>query len=252
MKRAKEIESLARRIQFEPDASADDRILSAAQAALGARAQVPRLTETCPTARWIMKGPLMRLAVAAAMVVAGTRIGTYFFGGIPGIAWAVVLRKVNGFTTCIFRTREVETTGPRPDGFEFAAERESKNYRSEVYGSFSEEYENGKLVHRSYTLLQEKQRLHFFGGKAHKLCFRGPLSEKDIQEFQNDDPRRKVAKILRGDYVEIGNDVIEGKPVRGVELRDLGLLAPEGERCLHWMTTTHDSGSTFRPSCRCG
>lgn len=230
MKRAKEIESLAKRTWFEPDASADQRILSAAEAALVRRAHVPHLAETRSTARWIVRNPLTRLAVAAAMVTAGTRIGTYFFGGIPGVVWAVVLRKVNSFTTCIFRTRGVETSGPRPDGFEFAVETESKDYRSEVYGSFSEGYENGKLVRRGYTLLQEKQHLYFFGGEARKVCFRRPLNERDVQEFQKDDPRLKVAKILAGDYVEIGTDVIEGKPVRGVELRDLSLLAPEGEK----------------------
>jgi len=227
MKQAREIESVARGIRFEPDASADERILSAAQGALGRRAHVPYLIQTHPVARWIMKGPLMRLAVAAAVVTAGTRIGTYFFGGIPGVVWAVVLRKINGFTTCVFRSREVETSGPRPNGFEFAVEKESKNYRSEAYGSFSEEYENGRLARRMYTLLQEKQRL-YFGIGTPKVCFRSPVSEKDIEEFQKCDPRQRVARVLTGDYVEIGTDVIEGKPVRGAELRDPSVLVPEG------------------------
>ncbi len=231
MKQAREIESVARTIRFEPNASADERILSAAEAALGRRAHVPYLIQTHPVARWIMKGPLMRLAVAAAVVTAGTRIGTYFFGGIPGVVWAVVLRKINGLTTCVFRSREVETSGPRPNGFEFAVEKESKNYRSETYGSFSEEYEKGKLVRRSYMLLREKLCLSFFPRAwAPKLCYRSPLSEKDIEGFQKDYPRQKVARILTGDYVEIGTDVIEGKPVRGAELRDPSVLVPEGEK----------------------
>jgi len=202
----------------------------AAEAALSNRTQVPHFVRARPVARWIMKGPLMRLAVAAAMVMAGTRIGTYFFGGIPGIAWAVVLRKVNGFATCIFRTRTVETTGPRPDGFEFATEKESKNCRSEVYGSFSEEYENGRLRVRHYLLLQERQHFSLFGDRPPKLCMRTPFGEKSLQAYRDDDPRRMVARVLAGGCVEIGKDVIEGKPVRGVELRDPSLLAQEGQK----------------------
>jgi hypothetical protein len=41
------------------------------------------------------------------------------------------------------------------------------------------------------------------------------------------DPRRTVAKILAGKYVELGTDVIEGKVVRGVELRDPRFLVEE-------------------------
>ena len=44
-----------------------------------------------------------------------------------------------------------------------------------------------------------------------------------------EDPGEDLAKILAGDYVEIGRDIIEGKAVRGVELRDPNVLAHEGE-----------------------
>lgn len=214
MKTPKEIESLARKMRFEPAVEADRRILSGAQAVLDRRIEV-RLS-----GRWNIKSTLMRLAIAAAVVIAGTRIGTHFFGQIPGVTWAVVLRKVKRFATCVFRTRSVETTGPRPDGFEFSTETETRNYRSEVYGAYCKEYENGKLAVRNYTQLQERQYLFFYEAKLPKSCWRGPFDEEGVQEFQNNDPRRMVAKILAADCEEIGTDVIEGKPVRGVESRD--------------------------------
>jgi len=229
MKRAKEIESLARRTHFEPDASADQRILSAAEAALDRRMDVTRAPEVRLTGRLIMNSRIVKLTIAAAVIVAAL-LGLHFFTGTSGMSWAAVLEKVNGFDTCIYRSREVETTGPRPDGFEFATEKESKNYRSETYGSFCENYENGKLAVRHYTLLQEKQHVSLFEGGTPKLCLRGPFIEKSVREFEQSDPRRIVTRILAGAYVELGNDVIEGKSVRGVELRDPNLLVEDGQK----------------------
>jgi hypothetical protein len=207
MRTPKDIEALARRIAFEPDALTDERILSAAETALDSRTNATRVDQTCLMRRLIMKKPIAKLAVAAA-----------------------VLGKVNSFDTCVFRSREVETTGPRPDGFEFATEKESKTYRSTTYGCFIENYENGKLAVRHYTLLQEKQHVSLFEGGTPKLCLRGPFIAKSVREFEQSDPRRIVTRILAGAYVELGNDVIEGKPVRGVELRDPNFLVEEGQK----------------------
>jgi hypothetical protein len=228
MKWATEIESLAKRTQFKPDASADRRILSAAEAALDRRMDVSRATEARQTGRLIMKGTITKLAIAAA-VVAAALLGIHFFTGTSGTSWAAVLERVNGFDTCVFRTREVETTGPRPDGFEFATESESKNYRSETYGTFSENYKNGELYVRHYAMLEEKQHLSFYGEAQDKTCLRMAFNDRSLRDFHDADPRRMIAKILAGDYVEIGEDTIEGKRVRGVELRDPNVLAHEGQ-----------------------
>jgi hypothetical protein len=91
--------------------------------------------------RW--RSSLAKLAVAAAMVITTARAKTFLWTGTSALVWAAVLRKVKDFETCVYRSREITTTGPRPDGFEFATETETKEYRSEIYGSFSETYENG-------------------------------------------------------------------------------------------------------------
>jgi hypothetical protein len=173
-----------------------------------------------------MRTPIAKLTIAAAVIVAAL-LGIHFSGGTSTTAWAAVLEKVNGFDTCVFRTRHVETTGPRPDGFEFATEKESREYRSDTYGSFSENYENGKVSVRHYTLLQERQHLSFYGQGPHKMCMRMAIDDKGIREFYNSDPRRLVAKILAGNYIELGEDTIEGKRVRGIELRDPNVLGDE-------------------------
>ncbi len=60
------------------------------------------------------------------MVIATARAKTFLWTGTSAVVWAAVLRKVNGFDTCVFRTREIDNDGPRPDGFEFATETETK------------------------------------------------------------------------------------------------------------------------------
>jgi hypothetical protein len=192
-------------------------------------------TETPPAGlrpmRWrtIMRYPVAKLAIAAA-VVAAALLGIHFFSGTSGTSWAAVLDKVNGFDTCVYRTRDVETTGPRPDGFEFATEKEHKNYRSETYGCFRETNENGKLTEQQYLLLQEKQHVALFSGHPPGLCLRSPLDDGALHAFYTENPARLVAKILGGAYVEIGTTVIEGRSVRGVELRDPNVLVQDGQK----------------------
>jgi hypothetical protein len=178
--------------------------------------------------RW--RSSLAKLAVAAAVALATARAKTFLWTGTSAVVWAAVLRKVNGFDTCVYRTREVTTTGPRPDGFEFATEKESRHYHSETYGSFTETYENGKLAMRQYTSLRQRKHLYFSEVSTHKVCFRTPVSDEAVREFHAKGPQQFVGSVLAGKYVEIGNDVIEGKAVRGVELRDPSFLIEEGQK----------------------
>jgi hypothetical protein len=227
MKTPKEIESLAKGIQFEPDASADERILSSAEAALDNRTDIVRVTETRLIWRQIMRSPIAKLTIAAAVVVAVLLV-IHFSGGTSATAWAAVLEKVNGFDTCIFRTRDVETTGPRPDGFEFASEGASTVHYSETYGGFSETYRNDELFARSYTLLQANEFVYIC--YPLKTYHRAGLTESQIHEFHNSHPKRIVTKILEGQYTKLGEDVIEGKRVIGIELRDPNVLSDDDHK----------------------
>ncbi len=224
MKRVHEIESLAKRTQFEPDASADQRILSAAEAALDRRMDVSRATEARLTGRLIMKRTIAKLAIAAA-VVAVALLGIHFFSGTSSPSWAAVLKKVSSFDTCTYRWRTIETSGPRPDGFEFTTDTEYRVRRSETYGSFTENYENGKLTGLDYCLLQDKQNVSL--DPRHETCRRSPLTDEGLGWFEYYYPKRTVLKILEGPYTEIGQDTINGKVVRGIEVRDPNAMADD-------------------------
>lgn len=164
-----------------------------------------------------MKTPIAKFAVAAVVVLA-VLAGMYFLGGTSGTTWAAVFNKVMDFDTCIARSRDVETAGPRPDGFEFATEHTATIYYSEQYGRFSEGYKNGELFSRSYTLLQDNESV--FIGYPLKVYKRKPLTDTQIREFHEKNPKQIIAKILEHNYLELGDTTMEGKRVRGIELRD--------------------------------
>ncbi len=174
--------------------------------------------------RKAMKTPSAKFAVAAAVVLA-VLLGIYFLGGTSSTTWAAVLNKVKDFDTCISRTRHVETTGPRPDGFEFASEGASTIYYSEQYGAFSESHKNGELFSRSYTLLQDNEFVFIcYPLEAYK---RAALTEAQIREVHDNQPSRIVAKILEHNYIELGDSMMDGRRVRGIELRDPNAFTDE-------------------------
>ena len=225
MKSAGDIESLAKRIAFEPEATAEERILSVAEAALDKQTTTPRLTETRLVWRQIMKTPLARVGMAAAVIIA-VLLGMHVLRDTSNTAWANVLAQVTEFGTYGYRVREIETTGPRPDGFEFAEESYSTRCYSKIYGGFSETYKNDELFTRIYTLPAEGERVLVC--YPLEVCERNPLSEAQISEFREKHPQRIIANILQADYTELGEDTIDGKRVKGVELRDPQAFGADG------------------------
>ena len=226
MKSERHIENLVRELDMDIDPRVDERLLDSTLERLKESTQNPPADMWPMNWRTIMKNPLTKLAIAAAVVVA-ILLGVSLFDSTTSVTWANVLEKVAGFETYVFRTREVKTTGPRPDGFEFATEGGSKRYYSQTYGVLYENYRNdGELFNRIYTLLQKNEFV--------AICYplesysRRPLTEEQVAEFHENplkDPRQIIAMILEGDYEELGDDVIDGRSVRGVELTDPAVLS---------------------------
>jgi len=97
MRTPHEIESMARQIRFEPDASADNRILRAAEAVLDTSRETARADEARPKGRYGMQLRIAKWAVAALILVA---LGIHFLGGsIDGasVTLADVLEQIRDF-----------------------------------------------------------------------------------------------------------------------------------------------------------
>ncbi|MHC4756589.1 MAG: glutathione S-transferase family protein [Planctomycetota bacterium] len=171
----------------------------------------------------IMKSRINKIAAAAVIIIA-VLLGVNFIGvpDMTNVAWADVAEKVKNIETYVFRMREIKTTEPRKEGFEFATERETIVHRSDRYGERTETYTNGELSTQSFTNLEKNE---FIGVMPPaKIYEREPLTEERIQRFHNRHPKKIVAWLLQGDYVELGRDKLDGKNVQGVEIYDPAVL----------------------------
>ena len=163
-----------------------------------------------------MNRPLIKLSVAAMVVMA--MMMAMHFGGDTSMAWSQVLDNVSGFDTYRFRLREVRTTGPRDDGFEFSTETESVNTIAEQFGSLHETYKNGTLYWQSCTRFQDQA--HLFIDYAGESYMHKTLSQDEIQDAMESLPKSKVTRLLQGQYRTLGSATIDGKQVQGIEIRD--------------------------------
>lgn len=222
MKSNRHIEKLVRELDMDIDPGVDKRMLDSTLERFKQSTQNPAADTRPMNWRTIMKNPLTKLTIAAAVLVT-LLLGIGLLDSTTSTTWANVLEKVSGFKTFAFRTRQVETSGPRPGGFEFAKEGGSKLYYSETYGTFMENYQDdGELFTRMYTLLQTNEFV--------VICYpletyrRRALTEAQIRELRDNpikDPKQIITRILAAEYTELGEDVMQGKPVRGVETRNL-------------------------------
>ncbi|NQV31474.1 MAG: hypothetical protein HQ515_02215, partial [Phycisphaeraceae bacterium] len=166
--------------------------------------------------RLIMNRPLIKLSVAAMVVMA--MMVAMHFGRDTSMAWSQVLDNVSGFDTYRFRLREVRTTGPRDDGFEFSTETESVNTIDEQFGALHETYKNGTLYWQSCTQFQDQT--HLFIDYAGESYTHKTLSQDEIHDAMESLPKSKVTRLLQGQYRTLGSATIDGKQVQGIEIRD--------------------------------
>ena len=166
-----------------------------------------------------MRSPMAKLTVAAALVVVAL-FGLYFFAGTSHVAWASVLEKVRDIDSYVYRIRELETTGPRPDSFEFVTEKETTVYQSPSEGLLREKYRNGELFAR---YCWSRSRNEYLG-----ICY--PLEEYERLPLQEGwasddaDPRQMIMRVLEGPYVALGRTTIAGQTVEGGQTQDPDLF----------------------------
>jgi len=219
MKRERVIKNLVRKLDMQIDPCVDRRILDNTLGCLQESTQNPPAHLRPMIWRTIMRSPTAKLTVAAALVVVAL-FGLYFFAGTSHVAWASVLEKVRDIDSYVYRIRELDTTGPRPDSFEFATEKETTVYQSPSLGLLRETYWDGKLFAR-YCWSRSKDE--YLG-----ICY--PLEEYERLPLREGwasddaDPRQMIMRVLEGPYVALGRTTISGQTVEGVQTQDPNLF----------------------------
>ncbi len=166
--------------------------------------------------RFIMKSPITKLAVAAAIVIA-VFLAFHLTGGpdIAGVAWGRVVEKLDKVHSYVYREKRSATSGPLKEGFEFIAEdTESIVYVSAVHGKKNDHYRSGELQFSIYTPARENAVVSVL--HVAKKYSRIPLPDRDGPASV--DPREMVRRILTNDYTQLGFETIDEVLVEGVEL----------------------------------
>jgi len=220
MRTSKHIEQLAGGIRFRPDEKTDERILAAAEAALSKRTFTDTKAEKMRII--IMRNPVIRIAVAAVVVIA-CLIGLSFWRTTgSGIALADVLARVEKVKAFRFQWN-VKITGEDPNK-PYSSEERNTTLESQEYGkkskiesldpnggesTFSEKYTfpDKKTMVRITPKQKKYWRVEFDDVTAERL-------------WQMNDPRTYLKKILECKYESLGRATIDGIEVEGFQTTD--------------------------------
>lgn len=211
---------LKRTINEDLDVRASDRTLAHMRDTVLDAHEPSRETESAITLiiarRKIMRNPIVKFAIAAAVVAAALMIATLFRSSGSGVAWAEVARKVEanrGFTyqatfTVIHRDRPNRTsyvmisdTGARVR-LDWRFQPEGQLFRSQFY-----DFDAETLVLVNHNI---------------KTWLRAPINERTQQFLEGGWRNAKdwVRQFLSAEYTKLGRRMIEGVPCEGIETTD--------------------------------
>jgi len=174
----------------------------------------------------IMKGRLIKLAVAAVIFIA-VCIGISFFGSTSGVALADVLEKVEQAQAFMYKMKMNLTGGVTPSMREVNAQTEGTVIISNEYGSISDmttiESSTGRKKRQiGYTLLKEKKSYTIMPDEKKYMVLE--LSDDLLARMkkQINDPRDFLRQLLSYEYtdISIGKAKINGVEVEGFQTTD--------------------------------
>jgi hypothetical protein len=221
MRTSKHIEQLAGNIHFRPDEKTDERILAEAEAALSKRT----FPDTKPEKMRIiiMRNPIIRIAVAAVVVIACV-IGLSLWRTTgSGIALADVLARIEQVKAFRHQT-STKITGEEPN----------KPYSSETRGTrlISQEYGSKNKIEQldpnggwststeAYTFPHKKTMIIIM--PKEKEYWRIEVDDVYMEQMwqEMNDPRTLLKKIVACKHESLGRSTIDGIEVEGFQTTD--------------------------------
>jgi len=213
MKSAKNIEKLIKNLDLDIDINTEtDRAI------LGELLETHKKPKKIKSAlvepnirRTIMKSPITKLAVAAAVIVVVV-LGLFEFIGTEGksgVVWAEVARKVEASRGVISRGREVVDW--RDDGPDY-----TMNYLSNTK-SRHDSYKADQIIKTFYDDYNTKTVV--FIDHGHKSYIKKTLERMEQNDLWRD-PKSLVQKFLSHEHSELGQKTVEGVLCEGIETTD--------------------------------
>ncbi|MFH1614637.1 MAG: hypothetical protein ABIG61_06105 [Planctomycetota bacterium] len=169
--------------------------------------------------RIIMKSRITKFAAAAVIIIAILVAINQFGGSIDGasVAWASLAERVGRIQTCFFKGHSKITGGPLG---EKAKEQELEIYLSSEYGFRAGTYMDGNVRMIQYVIPSEKVIISLM--PTQKQYMRMLLTDEMLKKMrlQGNDPREMIRQIMLGEYTHLGESIIDGVKVEGIETND--------------------------------
>jgi len=187
------------------------------------RSGVSKQSETHLIRRTIMKNPITKLAVAAAVIITVVALGLFEFidtGSSSGVVWAEVARKVEASRGVIVRCTETTSFLSNEDDY-------SIKYFSRTH-SRTDSYKGEQITHSYYKDFDTKTYTGVYHKHKHYLSTTFTPSEQGFLEKHGDWMNAKylVETMLSCEHRKLGQKTIEGVLCEGIETTDPGVLGP--------------------------
>jgi hypothetical protein len=222
MKRARDIERMIQDLRHPVDAQAHDRVLGRLLGALKQQKQTQSAATQPHAGRMIMRSPIAKLAVAAA-IIAAVALGLFEFISTntgSGVVWAEVAQKVQASGGLILRV--TETSSMSPDDSDYAIKHFSP------VGSRTDAYKDGQVTRSSCSNYETMTATYVF--HAHKNYISTQYQE-GIEGFLEKDedwtnPKYLVQQILSVEYEKLEQKMVDGVLCEGLETSDPAVMGP--------------------------
>lgn len=197
------------------------------------------------TRRKIMRNPIVKCAIAAAVVATAIMGATLFRSSGSGVVWAEVARKVEANRGFTYQMTFKAIRPDRPDEIchimtsdagarvrlDWRLQPEGQLFRSQFY-----DFDAETLVVVNHNT---------------KTCLRVPINERTQQAKESGwlNVKDWVRQFLSGQYTKLGRRIIEGVPCEGIETTDPtfgGIADPPPASLMARLWVNVDTGYPFR------
>jgi len=207
-------EIIKKKLNATPDPALHDHILTRVRQAKAEDEETTPAHHEPVIRRTIMKNPITKLAVAAA-IIATVVLGLFEFVSTDsgsGVVWAEVVQKVQASPGVIYRSRSNRSDAEY-----------SMHYLSPTQNR-QDVYENGEIAVSHFVDLEAMTGSSLI--HTHKGYWRDvPLDEQNAHHHdQTIDPKWIVQSILSHEHTKLGRKTIEGVLCEGLETTDPAVL----------------------------
>jgi hypothetical protein len=210
MKPERDIQQFFRKAAADTEPGMDEKILAKVLAAHETASSTGSIPNRPNVRSTIMRSPITKFAIAAAVVVA-VLIGISQLGGSStGVVWADVAKKVQTCRGVIYRERTLDLKG-FDDGTYFMYYATPTHMRTDMH-------KGNDLVRSIYLDCATRELLLIHHGD--KLCWHLPADDQDVRGNERQlNLKGWVAEVLSREHTNLGRKTFDGVPCEGIETR---------------------------------